>query len=167
MTTITIKENIDILIDKYPYHKSINKKLIDDINKMGYDDASYYKKNDKAKFSLTTSSDAARTINDWVCKLINIRYDTGNLLSKCFFTRCDKGDLILSHDHGLSGCFSWVYYVNTPRGSSPLVFTTSNKKIKAEEGQVLIFSSFVKHHVPFNRCDARISLVGNAIKERK
>ena len=36
-----IKENIDILIDKYPYHKSINKKLIDDINKMGYDDASY------------------------------------------------------------------------------------------------------------------------------
>ncbi len=162
MNVSIIKEDIDIIIDKYPYSKSINKRLMDDIDKMGYNDMSYYRKNDTAKFSSATMSDAARSISDWVCKLISIKYDLGNLLSKCFFTRCDKGDCIAVHQH-FPDCFSWVYYVNTPRGSSPLVFTSSNKKIKAEEGQVLIFPSLVKHHVPFNRCDARISLVGNVI----
>lgn len=164
MNVNIIKENIDIKIDKYPYSKSINKTLMDDIDKMGYDDASGYRKNDTAKFSITTLSPAANTISEWVSKLISIKYEITSLplLSRCFFTRCDKGDFVGVHNH-FPDVFSWVYYVNTPRGSSPLVFTTSNKKIKAEEGQVLIFPSLVKHHVPFNRCDARISLVGNVI----
>tara|TARA_B100000427_G_C15315823_1_gene510306 strand:+ start:125 stop:643 length:519 start_codon:yes stop_codon:yes gene_type:complete len=166
MNVNIIKENIDITIDKYPYFKSINKTLMDDIDKMGYDDTSGYRKNDTAKFSITTLSPAADTISDWVSKLISIKYEITSLplLSRCFFTRCDKGDFVGVHNH-FPDVFSWVYYVNTPRGSSPLVFTTSNKKIKAEEGQVLIFPSLVKHHVPFNRCDARISLVGNVIIE--
>ena len=166
MNVDVIKENIDIIIDKYPYSKSINKTLMDDIDEMGYDDTSSYRKNDTAKFSITTLSPAANTISEWVSKLISIKYEITSLclLSRCFFTRCDKGDFVSVHEH-FPDCFSWVYYVNTPRGSSPLVFTTSNKKIKAEEGQVLIFPSLVKHHIPFNRCDARISLVGNVIIE--
>ena len=44
---------------------------------------------------------------------------------------------------------------------SPLVFTTSGKKIKAEEGKVVIFSGDILHHVPKNRCNNRIVLAGN------
>ena len=39
MTTMNvniIKENIDIKIDKYPYSKSINKTLMDDIDTVSY-----------------------------------------------------------------------------------------------------------------------------------
>ena len=43
----------------------------------------------------------------------------------------------------------------------PLVLTTSGKKIKAQEGKVIIFPSNVRHHVPKNRCDGRITLAGN------
>ena len=45
MNVDVIKENIDIIIDKYPYSKSINKTLMDDIDEMGYDDTSSYRKN--------------------------------------------------------------------------------------------------------------------------
>ena len=73
-----------------------------------------------------------------------------------------KGDYTVSHIH--PGDFSFVYFVKTPSGSSPLVFTTSGKRIKAEEGKLILFSSRLKHHVPKNRCDNRIVLSGNLVQ---
>lgn len=72
----------------------------------------------------------------------------------------NHGDYTITHTHSLNH-LSFVYFVNTPRGSSPLVFTTSNKKIKAEEGKVVVFNSSLWHHIPKNRCDNRIIIAGN------
>ena len=72
----------------------------------------------------------------------------------------NKGDFTISHDH-YPAMYSFVYYLRCPRGSSPLVFTTSGKKVKAEEGKLVLFPGHVKHHVPKNRCDGRITIAGN------
>ena len=78
-----------------------------------------------------------------------------------WFARYNKNDSCTSHDHLPFALFSFVYFVNTPKGSSPLVFTTSGKKIKAEEGKVVIFPACVYHDVPPNECDGRIVMAGN------
>ena len=77
-----------------------------------------------------------------------------------------EGDKITRHQHEPS-LYSFTYFVNTPKGSSPLVFTTSKKKIKAESGKLIIFSSRIKHHVPPNRCKDRCSIAGNFINLSK
>ena len=63
-----------------------------------------------------------------------------------------KGDYQLSHTH-LPNHWSFVYYVNTPRGSSPMIFTDGGKRIKAEAGKIAICPAFLRHHVPENYCD--------------
>ena len=57
--------------------------------------------------------------------------------------------------------FSFVYFVKTPKGSSPLIFTNSGKRIKAEEGKIVIFPGRLLHHVPKNKCEGRMTLAGN------
>ncbi len=72
----------------------------------------------------------------------------------------NKGYYQDSHCH-LPFHWSFVYFVNTPRGSSPLVFTQNGKKIKAESGKLLIFPGNVAHHVPKNNCEGRSIIAGN------
>ena len=77
-----------------------------------------------------------------------------------WFVRYRVGDETKSHDH--QPClYSWVYFVNCPKGSSPLVFSNSGKRIKAEDGKIVIFPSIMKHHVPKSRCEDRVVLAGN------
>lgn len=84
----------------------------------------------------------------------------------CWGAVYNRGDYTETHNHNLN-YLSFVYFVNTPKGSSPLVFTTSNKKIKAEEGKVIIFNSSINHHVPKNKCDDRIIIAGNYTVDQK
>ena len=77
-----------------------------------------------------------------------------------FFVRYNKGHYAVSHDH-LPCIWSWSYYVKCPPGSSPLVFTTSGKRMNLKEGQCIVFPSSIKHYVPKNNCDDRVVLVGN------
>ena len=70
------------------------------------------------------------------------------------------GDYQVSHDHILSD-WSFVYYVNTPRRSSPLVFDECRKRIRLKAGQVIIFPSWLVHHVPPNKCEGRVVIGGN------
>ena len=76
-----------------------------------------------------------------------------------------KGDYQLSHTH-LPNHWSFVYYVNTPRGSSPMIFTDGGKRIKAEAGKIAIFPAFLRHHVPKNNCDGRSVISGNFFYNR-
>jgi len=71
-----------------------------------------------------------------------------------------KGDFQVSHTH-YPNQWSFVYYVNTPRGSSPLVFTNSKKKVAAKAGNMVIFPSWVRHQVPPNKCEERSVVAGN------
>ena len=73
----------------------------------------------------------------------------------------NKGDHANKHEHTCA--FSWVYFINCPKGSAPLVLSDSNTKIKAEEGKVVIFPGLTYHHVPKNKCDDRIVMAGNLI----
>ena len=62
--------------------------------------------------------------------------------------------------------WSFVYFIDCPRGSSPLVFSDSGKRIKAEEGKLVIFPGHLRHHVPKNKCEGRIVLAGNCIQSQ-
>ena len=78
----------------------------------------------------------------------------------------NKGDYQVSHNH-LPNHWSFVYYVNTPRGSSPLVFESSGMKFRPKAGQVIIFPAWLMHYVPSNKCEGRMMIGGNlAYKER-
>ena len=75
--------------------------------------------------------------------------------------RLDKGQQTLEHDHLYLSSYSFVYFVNTPKGSSPLVFPTSRKRIKAESGKLVLFPPSLRHKVPINKCDNRITVASN------
>ena len=69
-------------------------------------------------------------------------------------------EFTIKHHH-YPADYAFVYFVKCPKGSSPLIFTTSGKRIKAEEGKVVIFPGNLVHHVPKNKCYDRIVLAGN------
>ena len=87
---------------------------------------------------------------------IDFRYE----ITDFWVAKYNKGDHTIDHSHEPAS-YSFVYFVKSPTGSSPLIFTTSDTKIKPEEGTVVIFPGNLKHHVPTNNCDGRIVLAGN------
>ena len=72
----------------------------------------------------------------------------------------NKGSYQNWHDH-LPNHWSFVYYMNTPKGSSPLIFRDGNKKIHPKAGDLVIFPARLSHKVPPNKCIGRTSVVGN------
>ena len=86
----------------------------------------------------------------------NLELRKGNLWGQLY----NKGDYQVGHDH-IPYHISYVYYVNTPKGSSPLVFTQSRKRIRVKEGNFVIFPAGMEHYVPRNKCDERSAVAGN------
>ena len=74
-----------------------------------------------------------------------------------------KGDHTISHNH--EPCFwSFAYFLKGSKRSSPFIFTDSGKKIPFEVGKLLLFPSYLNHHVPVNNLDEkRLTLSGNII----
>ena len=72
------------------------------------------------------------------------------------------GEYTTSHNHQPS-YFSFVYYVNTPKGPSPLIFDFSGYRVKPKSGKLVIFDSKLYHSVPKNKCDGRSLIAGNFI----
>ena len=107
-----------------------------------------------------------QAIRDWVTTLIFKYYSYlitgyGKIVHvNSWIARYDDGDSAKDHNHHPID-FNYIYYVNCPKGSSPLILTSSGKKIKAEEGKVVIFPGITQHYVPKNRCDNRIVVAGN------
>ena len=160
-----IKENHSIIIDKYPFSSRLNSRLLSDAE--GIDYPLSFKTNVKGKMSnWSMESDNLETLKGWITSLVKEKYDFKDLVNMHFvhtwYARYDKNDHTLEHDHNLSW-LSFVYFVKCPRGSSPLIFTTSGKRIKAEEGKVIIFPAWIRHSVPKNRCDDRVVVAGNII----
>ena len=71
---------------------------------------------------------------------------------------------IKEHNHKGSD-YSFVYYINVPKNSSPLCFPALYRDydlpIPAKEGNVLIFDSFLRHYVPKSNHNGRCVLSGN------
>ncbi len=92
----------------------------------------------------------------------NIEMELYNLWGQVY----SKNDYQQAHCH-LPHHWSFVYYVNTPRGSSPLVFEQSKRKIYPKEGEVIIFPGWIRHYVPPNKCEGRSIIAGNFTYKKK
>ena len=65
--------------------------------------------------------------------------------------------------------WAFVYYVNTPEGSSPLVFDAGElagvdverKEVYSKAGEVIIFPGWLIHYVPENKGEGRSVISGN------
>ena len=160
-----IREKHEVIIEKYPYFESMNKRLLEDLEKLDYPHS--YTTNVKAKHTdWQVSSPNIDKILSWVTNILRGKYSwigQRKLIINfpdTWFVNYDEGEYTVSHDH-VPSIWSWVYYVNTPKGSSPLIFTRSGKKVKAEAGKLVLFPSSVYHYVPPNKCKDRIALSAN------
>ena len=161
-----IKEEHDIIIEHHPHHESLNKKLMKDMEKVrdpkwGIPDGVRARVTD-----WHADSPNIDLVVSWITNILYERYpwilERGYRLffSNRWFASYPRGECALTHAH-FPFSWSWVYFVNTPKGSSPFIFTTSGKRVEAEAGKVVIFPGNVYHHVPKTRCDNRVVLAGN------
>ena len=166
MKTDLVTEKLCFLVDRHPYYESLNKKIIEESNKMIWTREIYNAdggpSNVKAPQTYPyTFTKSTGVINDWILNLIssNLKRGLTFKVMNSWLANYGSGDWTARHDHG--SWYSYVYFVRTPRGSSPLIFTTSGKRIKAQEGKVVIFPGNIMHHVPPNRGVERMTLAGN------
>ena len=164
-----VKENLPLIVEHYPFHKSINEKIVKD------SEGAVFQKQVKMS-NIQASQTVSRRIHsesiDKIYKwIISLLPDSPNIrifdfeVDNSWLTVYNKEEYTLSHCH-YPFIFSFVYFIKSPRGSSPLVFTTSGTQVKAEAGKVVIFPGNVWHHVPSNKCEGRIVLAGNINAEK-
>jgi hypothetical protein len=164
-----VREDHNIIIEKHPQFESLNKRLLRDMEEVDYpEELSHSEDYDfQGKHSpFETSSKTIDLINSWVMDLLKIRnsylQDDGmrTFIYDNWFVRYNRGDRVGVHDHQ-PAFKSFVYFIKCPKGSSPLVFKTSGKRIRAEEGKLVVFPSLMSHYVSPNRCEDRAVLSGN------
>ena len=163
-----IIQEFKIIVEKHPLYESINKKIVEDFKGFPFlrditnlDGSST---NVKAPQSYNDiASPSISLIKEWVVNLARIHSRVTFQVEACWGAKYGKGDYTISHAH-FPVTFAFVYFLKSPRGSSPLVFTHSGKKIKAEDGKVVIFPGNVYHHVPKNNCEGRLVLAGNLVQ---
>ena len=167
MMMLELRENLPVIIENHPFHESLNKKIIKETQNH------FYSENSKNLDGALSNVRAAQThyykistpsielVYEWILTRIRpqnpgwtLRVDNGWLA----WYR-DK-EFAVKHYH-FPAAYAFVYFVKCPKGSSPLIFSTSGKRIKAEEGKVVIFPGNLVHHVPKNKCYDRIVLAGN------
>jgi len=171
---IDLKEHLPVIIEKHPFYESINKKLMEQVNSLSFktpDQLNHYTNIRGGQAGVFEPyNKTVKLIENWINELIAINLvrntsDANEPLGKYFFwfSRLNdkKDQYTRNHNHIVHATFAAVYFVNTPKGSSPLVFTTSGKKIKAEEGKVVIFPASLYHKVPQNKSKDRVTLACN------
>jgi hypothetical protein len=167
-----IKENLDIFVYDFDLHHNMKRNIMQTILESG----DFQNKKTNVQAYMTNWWIKSRELNIFTRWLEQKIYWNFDLLPKpagesesltlplhqfnCWGAVYNRGDYTLSHKHN-PFYISFVYFVNSPKGSSPLTFTTTNKKIKAEEGRVVVFNSNLFHHVPKNNCDNRVIVAGN------
>ena len=157
-------EKAKIHVEQYPYAEKVNpvlhrliveRSVHEDMGAIMTDWESF----DVREFKLIGDY-ATNLITGWNREIYTPTRRFGLTLQNIWGQWYRKGDFQVSHDH-IPHQWSFVYFVNTPRGSSPLVFTTSNKKVAAKAGNMVIFPSWVRHQVPPNKCEGRSVVAGN------
>ena len=144
MKQLFVREKMEVRIYHQPAHAVINKNILSPIDDI------------KRK--------AISSIGEWIVGLMESRHGCKYNLSGCWISDYNKGEEAKTHSH-IPYSYSFVYFVRCPKGSSPLVLTTSGRRIKAEEGNLIIKPGYVWHHVPKNGCDGRITLAGNLLPQ--
>ena len=162
------KEILPILEDKHPYYKDFNQKILLESSEMDFAREKWNADGGATNVkALQTENDMSSPtlilLQEWIMSLIRCQLAWPNIglsFPDTWIAKYGVGDGAISHNH-FPALYSFVYFVECPKGSSPLVFTTSGKRIKAEEGKVVIFSGLLHHYVPKNKCEGRIVVSGN------
>tara|TARA_B100001250_G_scaffold171142_1_gene147406 strand:+ start:179 stop:730 length:552 start_codon:yes stop_codon:yes gene_type:complete len=167
---ILCRENLPVIIENHPFYDSLNKKIISETKGIFYKKGKINRdggiSNVRALKSdpYRISSPSIELVYQWILNLLrNPQFHGGKLkwvVDNSWLACYREGEFAVSHAH-YPTAYSFVYFVRCPKGSSPLIFTTSGKRIKAENGKVVIFPGNLLHHVPKNKCDGRIVLAGN------
>ena len=169
------KENLAIEIHHHPHHQSLNENLMNEISNFGFTPyREGYGTNIKgSQFNFPGKSDSIKPkevtlIENWVEQIIKDKlialtdFDFGTWIA-----RLDKGQETVEHSHLFYSTYAFVYFVNAPKGASPLVFPTSGKRIKAEPGKLVLFPASLRHKVPVNKCHNRLTIVSNITSNQK
>jgi len=98
-------------------------------------------------------------LKDWVLDISNYNENSVYQLWAAVY---NYGDFAHKHTHNPS-TLSFVYYVEAPEGSSPLVF--DDFEVLPQNGLCVIFGGNVSHHVPKNKCNGRKVIAGNFKEE--
>ena len=164
------RENLEVEIHYHPHYQSLNKKLMDDFSKLSFyshENTSNYTNVRGSQFGfagddLYLKPKGVTLIENWVEQIVRDKVKISfNFIFNTWAARLDKNQETLEHSHLHFCTLAFVYFVNAPKGSSPLVFPTSGKKIKAEPGKLVLFPPSLNHKVPINKCDNRVTIASN------
>ena len=167
---LLVPDKLEVFVETFPNHEILKENLLEDVKNANY---LPYNTNIVGKHSeWRTYSNNINFICDWALYILNQNYGLKKNgwwhkleFYETWFAIYNKDDYAQKHQHELS-IWSFVYFIDCPRGSSPLVFSDSGKRIKAEEGKLVIFPGHLRHHVPKNKCEGRIVLAGNCIQSQ-
>ena len=126
-------------------------------------EASFHKQSELLKLRMRMLLEEFQEIADYVKDYINKHriYKSSKLTDIHVWGQLyNEGDHQTSHSH-VPYTYSWTYYVKAPKGSSPIVFKDSDYKLHPKESDLIIFPSWVWHHVPKNKCKGRAIVAGN------
>ena len=78
----------------------------------------------------------------------------------CWGAHYNRGEGLVRHSH-FPYAISFVYYVKTPKGFSPIIIEDENIGLK--EGECVFFLAHRYHSVQPNNCDGRCVIAGNIL----
>ena len=149
----------DLIIEQHPDYEKLNSNLLKESEGVIYDwsDITYV----KGKMSeWHICGKYIDVIKEWAKTLTPSVKGMFPRIIDAWYARYDYGNHALVHNHGEIYA-SFVYYVKTPEGSSPIVFPDENETVEAKEGNLLIFPGHTNHYVPENKCEGRVIIAGN------
>ena len=168
-----ITHRADIIVDDYQFADTLNNEvrvLLDKGCMAIGRDRSNVKASVHTEWNWEPNNITFKNLKSYIINKIENKFAPGKLVSGVrwgvkfndFWANVyEKGDYALSHCH-IPYDYSFVYFVKTKWYYSPLVFSDSGKKVRPKEGRLVIFPSYLMHHVPVHRYnDYRITLSGN------
>jgi len=167
-------EKLKFVTIKHPNYLFMNEKILKEIKKVSFtrSQKNTYKSSDgEVNISSDSNIKAHQTystiesitlslLKKWILSIVNENNNFDYKITSYWMAFYNKGDYAISHQHSPAS-LAFVYFINCPVGSSPLVFSTSNTIIEPEDGKLIIFPGNLNHHVPKNECDGRLVFSGN------
>jgi len=155
-----VTEQIEFVTVEHPMGEQLRQLLLHESKTIDYNMS--YKTNVQASMTdWEVETKGIKMIDEWITQdILGVYEKYKMILSNVWFAKYSKEEYTRSHAH-LPAVFSFVYFIQSPVGSSPLVFTHSKTEIEPKEGLLVLFPSVLYHHVPPNKCDDRIVLAGN------